>query len=301
NHPTWPARPQPAATPGPRTDTASAESTVYAIRYHPIGDARSVHRGSFDVEAQHEPVPVTGNEDSTSASESSKAEGAVGAPQPKQQQSQGTWRIWAAIEALNPFAQSRQRPPPEVSAMTVRRLPAPSRRPERAEEGGRWDWNILGKLEDFASKRAERVREMRGSGGGEKLPVMRIPAPPTRRAPRESVDVPDGEPDTASRWPLPAPAPLPPDPNPNPAAPNADADASPPTAPPSPVQRVQEAREQAGARNVTIGEGPARSATTGGRSATTVDRSSTTRSGSSGTGGLPVLRIPAPPLRGRDE
>ncbi|ELR09850.1 pH-response regulator protein palH/rim21 [Pseudogymnoascus destructans] len=195
NHPTWPARPQPAATPAPHTDTASAESTVYAIRYHPIGDARSVRGGSFDVEAQHEAVPVVAwNEDSTSVS-TSKSEGATSAPRPQHQQPPApTSRIWSAIEVLNPFARSRQRPPPEVSAMTVRRLPRPSRRPEPTEEGGRWDWDVLGKLEDFASKRAERVREIRGGGGGpEKLPVMRIPAPATRRVVPESVSVPDGE------------------------------------------------------------------------------------------------------------
>lgn len=293
NHPTWPARPQPAATPGPRTDTASAESTVYAIRYHPIGDARSVRGPSFDIEAQHEAVPVAGNEDSTSLSASSKSEGAARPAQPSQQQ-QGTSRIWAAFEAINPFARSRQRPPPEVSALTVRRLPPSSRRPAPSTEGGgKWDWDVLGKLEDFASKRAVQVREMRGGGSGEKLPVMRIPAPPTRRPIGESVEVPDGEPDAPSSWPVPTPAPLPPDPNP--ASPIVDPDVIPPTAAaPSPVQRVREAREQEGARNVSIGEGQVRSATAG-------DRSSTTRSGSSGTtGGLPVLRIPAPPLRGSE-
>ncbi|OBT62758.1 hypothetical protein VE03_07082 [Pseudogymnoascus sp. 23342-1-I1] len=298
NHPTWPARPQPAATPGPRTDTASAESTVYAIRYHPIGDARSVRGPSFDVEAQHEAVPVTGNEDSTSISTSSKSEGAARAPPPPEQP-QGTWRIWSAIEALNPFARSRQRPPPEVSAMTVRRLPPSSRRPApSAGGGGGWNWDVLGKLEDFASKRAVQVREMRGGGNEEKLPVMRIPAPPTRRAIRDSVDAPDGEPDAPSTWPIPTPAPLPPDTHP--ASPGVDPDpVRPPTAPPSPVQRVREAA----ARNVSLGEGAgARSATSGAGSSVVMGAggSSTTRSGSSGTtGGLPVLRIPAPPLRGR--
>ncbi|KAL8417734.1 hypothetical protein RB594_001397 [Gaeumannomyces avenae] len=34
--PLWPSRPPPAATPVSRTDTASADSTVYAIRYHPL-------------------------------------------------------------------------------------------------------------------------------------------------------------------------------------------------------------------------------------------------------------------------
>ncbi|KFZ12558.1 hypothetical protein V502_07040, partial [Pseudogymnoascus sp. VKM F-4520 (FW-2644)] len=290
----------PAATPGTRTDTASAESTVYAIRYHPIGDARSVRGASFDVEAQHEAVPVVvGKEDSTSMS-SSKSEGAGAAP-PPQQQPQGTWRIWSAFEALNPFARSRQRPPPEVSAMTVRRLPPSSRRHEPAEGGGRWDWNVLGKIEDFASKKVGQVREIRGGGGGEKLPVMRIPAPPTRRAVREEVEGPEGEPEAQSMWPLPAPSPLPPDP----ASLNPDADLRPPTAPPSPIQRVREAHEVAVARNVSIGGGTIRSAATtmGDRSATTGDISSTTRSGSGGTGGtggLPVLRIPAPPLRGRE-
>lgn len=307
NHPTWPARPQPAATSGPRTDTASAESTVYAIRYHPIGDARSQRGASFDVEAQHEAVPVvSGNEDSTSMSTSAKSEGA-GQPAPAPLQAQGGWRIWAAFEAVNPFARSRQRPPPEVSAMTVRRLPSPSsrRRPEAAGGAGGWNWDVLGKLEDFASKNVERVREMRvGGGAGEKLPVMRIPAPATRKSVMSeaagAVEEPEDETRDVAMWPLPTPAPLPPDRNP--ASSNVDPDDSPPTAPPSPVQRVREAHEQALARNASIGGGTTRSAgtTAGDRSTTTGDRSSTTHSGSVGTGGLPVLRIPAPPLRGSE-
>lgn len=303
NHPTWPARPQPAATPGPRTDTASAESTVYAIRYHPIGDARSVRGASFDVEAQHEAVPVggAGNEDSTSVSTSAKDESAVRPQQPPQQGQGGGSRIWAAFEALNPFARSRQKPPPEVSAMTVRRVAPPSaeRRAEPAGGGG-WDWDVLGKLEGFASRKAEQVRELRGGGGGgEKLPVMRIPAPATSRRVARAADAADGAeepdaaaPETPSVWPLPSPAPLPPDPT----SPRRDTNSPPPSAAPSPVQRVREAV----ARNVSISDGTIRSA------ATTGDRSSTTRSGGSGgapttgTAGLPVLRIPAPPLRGSE-
>ncbi|CAK7227293.1 pH-response regulator protein palH/rim21 [Sporothrix curviconia] len=37
--PLWPARPAPAATPVSRTDTASADSTVYVMRYHPVTDS----------------------------------------------------------------------------------------------------------------------------------------------------------------------------------------------------------------------------------------------------------------------
>ncbi|KFX98231.1 hypothetical protein V490_02381 [Pseudogymnoascus sp. VKM F-3557] len=192
--------------------------------------------------------------------------------------------------------------------MTVRRVAPPSadRRAEPAGGGG-WDWDVLGKLEGFASRKAEQVRELRGGGGGgEKLPVMRIPAPVTSRRVARAADAADAaeEPDTTAPetpgvWPLPSPAPLPPDPT----SPRRDTNYPPPSAAPSPVQRVREAV----ARNVSISDGTIRSAATtaGGRSATTGDRSSTTRSGGNGapatsTAGLPVLRIPAPPLRGSE-
>lgn len=44
--PLWPSRPAPAATPVSRTDTASADSTVYVMRYHPVSESGVASSGS---------------------------------------------------------------------------------------------------------------------------------------------------------------------------------------------------------------------------------------------------------------
>ncbi|TLS22714.1 uncharacterized protein PpBr36_06029 [Pyricularia pennisetigena] len=67
--PLWPARPPPAATPVSRTDTASADSTVYAIRYHPLTDvhSRTTTRPTPPPQLSTERQPAVGDVSSTNA------------------------------------------------------------------------------------------------------------------------------------------------------------------------------------------------------------------------------------------
>jgi hypothetical protein len=210
--PLWPTRPAPAATPVSRTDTTSAESTVYAVRYHPLGDASETipesfensypdHpiRASVDIEAQLHP------DDSASSLGTSKhsidsrpsLEDLPPAPEPRA----GIWRAFDSIDpraaikalptfnpsALNPFGRNRQKPPLEVSAHTQARCLSTSIPAHKTTQ----TWDLLGKIEDFTSVQVEMIAKKARPNEeiAANLPVTRIPAPPRRRTIREIQEV----------------------------------------------------------------------------------------------------------------
>ncbi|RAL68586.1 hypothetical protein DID88_007305 [Monilinia fructigena] len=134
--PLWPTRPQPAATPVNRSDTASAESTVYAVRYHPISEATP---------------PIIGRNTTLSRSNS----GAMsisrsingGCPVVAAEGRSWPWN------SLNPFRHRVQGPPAEVSLHTVKPVT-----PFSGHEClNRWD--MRARIEGFAATQAERFRE----------------------------------------------------------------------------------------------------------------------------------------------
>lgn len=207
--PQWPARPSPVATPISRTNTASAESTIYAVRYHPIGEASETipehtstrthsrapsratnlsRRSSFDVdvEAQADGDDLPTSQSGDSPSSSMRKEETEPAPPPT-----ATARLWTALGALaiNPFARSRQRPPPEVSAHVAQRPPI-GRSATNSKESFKVvqakTWDLLGKVEDFATEKAEKFKKSKKKDVTPALPVTRIPAP--RRAIEEYED-----------------------------------------------------------------------------------------------------------------
>ena len=208
--PQWPARPSPVATPISRTNTASAESTIYAVRYHPIGEAsepipehtstRTTHSRApsratnlsrhssydVDVEAQTDGDDVSTSQSGDSPSSSMRKEEAEPAPPPT-----ATARLWSAFSslAINPFAHSRQRPPPEVSAHVAQR-PSIGRSASNSKDSFKVvqakTWDLLGKVEDFATEKAEKFRKSKKKDLTPALPVTRIPAP--RRAIEEYED-----------------------------------------------------------------------------------------------------------------
>ena len=89
-----------------------------------------------------------------------------------------TTRLWSAFTSLNPFSKSRQRPPPEVSAHVARTRPTMSRQTTKVSVSSK-TWDILGKVEDFATEKAEMFKK-KPKESTAALPVTRIPAP--RRA-----------------------------------------------------------------------------------------------------------------------
>jgi hypothetical protein len=182
--PLWPTRPPAAATPVSRTDTASAESTVYAIRYHPISEPTPPVR----VESR---TPVLSrqnsldrvmtesvHEDSSIQSEKPviiehEQEDAIPEPEPEAQKP----NAWQALTRVNPFRRKAQAPPPEVSAQ-IAKVPEPTNIHTPSNK-----WDMKARLEDFAAAQAEKLREKSKASGPSTtpLPVTIIPAPPRRK------------------------------------------------------------------------------------------------------------------------
>ncbi|TGO43449.1 hypothetical protein BHYA_0001g00800 [Botrytis hyacinthi] len=173
--PLWPTRPQPAATPVNRADTASAESTAYTVRYHPISEATP---------------PITGRDTTLSRSNSeaisisrSISNEEVGSNKPVILEQRNQAPVVAAgahnwqWNSLNPFKHRVQGPPAEVSLHTAK-PPTPF---SGHESSNRWD--VRARIEGFAATQAERFREKtRPTVDTDPLPLTVIPAPSRRRA-----------------------------------------------------------------------------------------------------------------------
>jgi hypothetical protein len=191
--PLWPARPPPAATPVSRTETASAASTDYAVRYQNMSETTG---RTPDVIREHDNTlsnpprsPTADRVDVPS----------VAAPTPRQtmnatenidpeargqdgQTEQGRRRTltWA----VNPLRRGNNAAPatvaPHVPARTVQ--PAAAAQVRDGYEG-RSRWDLRARLEDYAVTQAEKIRDrMQSTPETDKLPVMVIPAPPRQGA-----------------------------------------------------------------------------------------------------------------------
>ncbi|CAK7212321.1 pH-response regulator protein palH/rim21 [Sporothrix bragantina] len=202
--PLWPARPAPAATPVSRTDTASADSTVYVMRYHPVtdsnpGSAMGTHQTTVPVSlsrsnststtssSSHGQLPRTTMSFMSSQSETPSAL-ASASPPPQDHgneaaQNGNSTKRWRSLTHALPFRRGAAsgHGDSEASGSSIDRSldrATPSTDDERLqhEEGGRW--NIGARLEEFAVTQAERLRErIRPTVDTTGLPVMVIPAP----------------------------------------------------------------------------------------------------------------------------
>lgn len=203
--PLWPSRPLPAATPVSRTDTASADSTIYVMRYHPVSDSgvgsatgtaaqtqgvtlsRS-SSASTTSSSSHGRAPRTAGSHISSQSESASAF-APASPIPRGGSSNtasdnhtgnsaGRWR--SLTQAL-PFRRgpSSRSGDSEFSGASFDRTGSIATSANTRldhEESGRWD--IRARLEEFAVTQAEKLRErIRPTVDTTGLPVMVIPAP----------------------------------------------------------------------------------------------------------------------------
>ncbi|KAK0736873.1 PalH/RIM21-domain-containing protein [Apiosordaria backusii] len=173
--PLWPARPAPTATPISRTDTASAASTVYAVRYHQNTDAAS----------QSTPPPLHNTSAlsrtaSTSSSRSSDDRSTHRTEPPTQRTGEegqgsqgGSSSRWHTLTPSFSFKRSRRSD--EENAVSTE-----EKKPPREEDR---KWDIRGRFEEFTVNQAERLREkFRPAPDTDSLPVTVIPAPPRRGA-----------------------------------------------------------------------------------------------------------------------
>lgn len=164
-----------ANSPSNRADTASVESTVYAIRYHPINDApitgsSGAHSGSTAVE------------ETTSAQKSVTPDPEKGiAATPAKKQSRGnTWWNWSLPRIFRPYGRS---PPPEVQrGQVIEPLVVDdisTSIPQRNYAG----LALRDRLGTFAAQQGERFRSKKNSGSFDdtNLPVTIIPAHPRGR------------------------------------------------------------------------------------------------------------------------
>ncbi|KAK8138914.1 Ph-response regulator protein palh rim21 [Apiospora sp. TS-2023a] len=182
--PLWPSRPPPAVTPVSRTDTASADSTVYAVRYQPVSDTtsrtpteglgRAMSRTSSNT-SNADPVVEEGEPvDNTPRSQEASPTRDHATPETRSKENRAAW---GTLTQLMKSRTNANRPPAEVVPHTQRSAP----KERDYDEVNRWD--IRGRMEDFAATQAERIREkMRPTPDTESLPVTVIPAPPRRGA-----------------------------------------------------------------------------------------------------------------------
>jgi len=172
--PLWPSRPPPAVTPVSRTDTASAASTVYAIRYRPLTETTSrtpePHQGQTLPSRSSSPAPSHGTDDDSRGPAPEPATDAAAPPT----RSRSVTSNWQALAM--PFRRgSRSLPPPQDKDR--RRMQLDHQDPNR--------WDLRSRLEEFAVSQAEKIREKirpSPSVDMDSLPVTVVPAPPRRGA-----------------------------------------------------------------------------------------------------------------------
>ncbi|KAH8169712.1 palH/RIM21 domain-containing protein [Sarocladium implicatum] len=209
----WPSRPAPAVTPVSRTDTTSAASTVYAVRFAE-GERRytpdAIMQQTPGELTRHESVPRSSQHTSDETVSSRPAQNSSPTPAPVAQRSNVATpaaRQTADIEAMEAGMANRgpgwrslgltpgpvfsrastDAPPAVVAQHAIAQEPKPAAIHTRARNlTGRWD--IAGRLEEFAVSQAEKFREkVKPQNNTDSLPVLRIPAPPRAGAALQQV------------------------------------------------------------------------------------------------------------------
>ena len=167
------------ASPVSRTDTASADSTVYTVRYHPINETPPIRQPTSiedrltpeAAKAQQPPEPQEGTGRPANANDPEK-----GAVDPDTSASNSRWN-WQAV--ANPFTRKGRAPPQElqrgqvIEPLAVDEVHANI--PPRHYNG----LALSDRLGTFAAQQGERFRSKKANKHSEtNLPVTIIPAQP---------------------------------------------------------------------------------------------------------------------------
>ena len=181
-----PTLPTPIASPVSRTNTTSAASTVYAVRYHPISESPAIVRSALPTDERQalstSNPPTSQVQTHQSLDRSFETEGADqlqddsdGPLHPRK----GKLR-WQAVS--NPFKRRKASPPPEVrrgrviEPITVDDV-SPNLPPHNYSR-----WALKSRLGAFAAEQGEKLREKANARQVEmNLPVTIIPAQPRGR------------------------------------------------------------------------------------------------------------------------
>ncbi|UKZ71824.1 uncharacterized protein TrAtP1_012768 [Trichoderma atroviride] len=196
--PVWLSRPAPAVTPASRTDTTSAASTVYAVRYqreHPHPQPRpDISRSASHNQRRSPPVEdaISTNLAPSSISPGDSPASHIVIQEPRvpdleANSSSGGGGRWQTL--LRRGSHDTTSTPQSPRAFSDARSATTSR--------GHMDtnrWDIRSRLEEFAASQAERIRErFRPTTDTDNLPVMVIPAPARRGAALQQVLEEEGE------------------------------------------------------------------------------------------------------------
>ncbi|GJN80545.1 pH-response regulator protein palH/rim21 [Purpureocillium lilacinum] len=210
--PLWPSRPAPAVTPVSRTDTPSAASTVYAVRYQGTSEATNrtpdlptrtpdpfpPHLSTADLSRQSSaPQNHVGGDDANvamagHATATQNGHAVSPAPPPPPPPPAPASRS-ADLEANSPAPSrsGRRRAQTLTSHGDDESQPETVRQVQDSfirarDEPGRWDFKS--RLEMFAANQADKMRErLRPSTETVDLPTQYIPAPPRRGAALQQV------------------------------------------------------------------------------------------------------------------
>jgi hypothetical protein len=168
-HDTGITPPPAVASPVSRTDTTSAASTVYVVRYDDGGDVPQPIRRRVDASGN----AILSQDHRDSTTKEYELEEDLEEPRPKRERGpNGRWHTVA-----NPFKRKRASPPAEVQKARDKAEPALTRSTTPAHNFSKWDFkNRLGVL---AAETGERFRDRRAGRGEEAdIPVTIIPAQP---------------------------------------------------------------------------------------------------------------------------
>ncbi|TID19066.1 PalH-domain-containing protein [Venturia nashicola] len=178
----YPTPPPPAISPVSRTDTASAASTVYTVRYHTIATPTPpVVRYAPHRVSQQGPSPVDprlrfGGAEGDKIYEKDFIEESEDI-----EHSAPTREPTSRFQLSNPFKRRKAAPPAEIAnARVIDPVPIASTRPQPAHNYQPWD--VKGRLGAFAAEQGDKWREKRSGDKPEvDLPVTIIPANPRGR------------------------------------------------------------------------------------------------------------------------
>lgn len=192
--PVWLSRPAPAVTPASRTDTTSAASTVYAVRYqreHPqprLDLSRSESHNQGRGPTVEDAVSTSQALSSISPGDSPASHIVIQEPRvPDLEANSSGGGRWQTL--LRRGNHDTTPTPQSPRAYSDARSAATSR---THMDTNRWD--IRSRLEEFAASQAERIRErFRPTTDTDNLPVMVIPAPARRGAALQQVLEEEGE------------------------------------------------------------------------------------------------------------
>lgn len=177
----YPTPPPPAISPVSRTDTTSAASTVYTVRYHTIATPTPPVVRYAPQRASQQGPPVDPRNRFGGAEGDRIYEKDILEKSDDIEHSAPSREPTSRFQLSNPFKRRKAAPPAEIAnAKVIGPVPISSTRPQPSHKYQPWD--VKGRLGAFAADQGDKWREKRSGDKPEvDLPVTIIPANPRGR------------------------------------------------------------------------------------------------------------------------